>query len=497
MSIVALLFLVALCSNGVSFKLQRSQPSIVTLRSTKKSYIAHHLIALREHRLAQGIYVANSMKSGYFTETINTMYLTVWWGSIQFGSPPQTLDVLFDTGSSNLWIPCLGCGNCVSKVFSPARSNTSKDLGETFHITYGTGSVQGNVMEDFVSFSNDPNDTLEFFSTFACAYDEPGNVFQKMMFAGIFGLGWDAISVDSMTPPFFSMINQGVVERGVFGFYLDFYSDQPSGDITFGYIDPEYHDQPIQYIGITSRTYWPLYLTSFELTSTDSSGMVIRLGELIPRTFDVIIDSGTSLLALPDAVVEAIAVHTGVIKYYGYYLARCGKKFPTFNFQLTGRSGDVLTIHFPGELLLMPLDLEVGGKEYCLLGIQGGSENFVIMGDIIMQAFYTIFDVDRQMLGFAPSAQLRKNGLAHLMPNLVTSGKDSTVSGHRVPGDSGELSRVAIILLLVGIILVLIGIFSCIWNIFEKKWRQNRVASRKIDITYRRPGSDFFDFEGR
>jgi len=133
MSIVALLFLVALCSSGVSFKLQRSPPSIVTLRSTKKSYISHHLNALREHRAAQGIYATSSKTSGYFTETINTMYLTVWWGSIQFGSPPQTLDVLFDTGSSNLWIPCLGCGNCVSKVFSPARSNTSKDLGETFH----------------------------------------------------------------------------------------------------------------------------------------------------------------------------------------------------------------------------------------------------------------------------------------------------------------------------------------------------------------------------
>jgi len=448
----------------------------------------------------QGVYSKSSKAAGYFTETINTLYLTVWWGSIEFGRPPQDLSVLFDTGSSNLWVPCLGCGNCVSKVFSPARSNTSKDLGETFKITYGTGSVKGNVWEDFVSFSNDPaiHSSLEFFSTFACAYDEPGNIFQNMMFAGIFGLGWGAISVDSMTPPFFSMLSQGVVDRGVFGFYLDFYSSEPSGDITFGYINPEYHDEPIKYIGITSRTYWPLYLTSFELTSTDTAGMVIKLGELLPRTFDLIIDSGTSLLALPTAVVEAIAVHAGVVKYYGYYLTRCGKELPVFNFQLTGRNGDVLTIHFPGELLLMPLDLEVGGKLYCLLGIQGGAEHFVIMGDIIMQAFYTIFDVDRQMLGFAPSAQLRKNGLSHLMPNLITSGKDATVSGNRIPGDSEEFSRIAIILILVGVILVLIGIFTWIWNIFEERYRRNRAARRTIDNnSSRNSGRVCFDFEGR
>lgn len=501
MLMLDLLFLFGMTLSRYSFKLSRSPTSIVSMRSTHKSYSTHQFKALQQHTKNQGKFFDLSEQAGQITETIDTMYLTIWWGSIAFGRPAQSLDVLFDTGSANLWVPCLGCANCVSKVFSPERSNTSKDLGEKFKITYGTGSVRGTVWEDFVSFSSDTGNESgsSFLSTFACAYDEPGDVFQKMMFSGIFGLGWDAIAVDSITPPFFSMMDQEIVERGVFGFYLDFYSDNPSGEITFGYINPDYHEGPIQYIGITSQTYWPLYLTSFQLTSTGSGGRVSELGELLPRTFDVIIDSGTSLLALPNALVNIIVEHTGVIKYYGYYLARCNKKMPTFNFQLTGRDGEVLTIHFPGELLLLPLDLQVGGKRYCMMGIQGGSENFVIMGDVIMQAFYTIFDVDRRMLGFAPSTQLAKNGLPHLMPYLITSGKDVDISGLGFPGESDELSLMTEMLILIGGILLFLGICGCICKFANKRYRSDRAtqtAARRSNNTYMQPGRVYFDVEG-
>jgi len=437
-------------SGGYSFKLtlRSDDLSSSSLQATSKTYDTEHFQALQaslsEFYETTDTEPQETNSGVVFTETIETTYLTVWWGSVAFGTPGQELQVLFDTGSSNLWVPCLGCENCISKVFDVESSSTSTDLGEAFQITYGSGSVAGEVFTDYVSFPDaitEQDTQISFFANFACAYNEPGDVFQEMTFAGIFGLGWDRIAVDSMVPPFHSMLDQGIVAQGVFGFYYDFYASNPIGDITFGYINDDYHEDEIEYIGIVSETYWPLYLTSFTLSTSDESGNVTwRSDELFSRALDIIVDSGTSLLALPTSVAEKIGEMVGATTYAGYYLANCDADLPTFDLQLLGGDGVVLTIHFPGELLLLPLELTVRGKTYCLIGIQGGSESFVIMGDIIMQAFYTIFDVDNRRLGFAASTQLKKNGYSDLMDDLVTVGADIGVEGYSAPSSSISLS---------------------------------------------------------
>ena len=85
-----------------------------------------------------------------------------YYGTVTLGTPPQSFTVIFDTGSSNLWVPKIGCKNCgywfinggKSKYDETKSSSFQKD-GSDFHIQYGSGDVQGFFSVDQVTLADD------------------------------------------------------------------------------------------------------------------------------------------------------------------------------------------------------------------------------------------------------------------------------------------------------------------------------------------------------
>ena len=65
---------------------------------------------------------------------------------ISLGTPPQSFNVVLDTGSSNIWVPDVSCsfGGCTGKHhFDSSKSSTYSKNGQHFSIHYGTGSASG------------------------------------------------------------------------------------------------------------------------------------------------------------------------------------------------------------------------------------------------------------------------------------------------------------------------------------------------------------------
>lgn len=130
---------------------------------------------------------------------------------------------------------------------------------------------------------------------FAEATSEPGLAFAFGRFDGIFGLGFDSISVNKIVPPFYNMLNQGLLDEPVFAFYLgDTNKEGDSSVATFGGIDKDHYEGEMIKIPLRRKAYWEVDLDSIALGD--------EVAEL--ENTGVILDTGTSLIALPTNLAE-------------------------------------------------------------------------------------------------------------------------------------------------------------------------------------------------
>jgi saccharopepsin len=129
---------------------------------------------------------------------------------VGLGTPPQEFKVVLDTGSSNLWVPSSKCTSIacfLHQKYDSSSSSSFKQNGTDFEIRYGSGSLSGFVSSDTLEFAGmNIKDQL-----FAEATEEPGLAFAFGRFDGILGLGYDTISVNHITPPFYELANHKVI----------------------------------------------------------------------------------------------------------------------------------------------------------------------------------------------------------------------------------------------------------------------------------------------
>jgi hypothetical protein len=80
------------------------------------------------------------------------------------GTPAQMFDIVFDTGSTNLWLPKKGCkssGDFARRcwrghgrgLYDPDSSNSSKNTRIPFEVYYNSGMARGNWYEDVLAVS--------------------------------------------------------------------------------------------------------------------------------------------------------------------------------------------------------------------------------------------------------------------------------------------------------------------------------------------------------
>uniref|UniRef100_A0A673Z051 Pepsin A-like n=1 Tax=Salmo trutta TaxID=8032 RepID=A0A673Z051_SALTR len=288
-----------------------------------------------------------------------------YFGVISIGTPPQSFTVIFDTGSSNLWIPSIYCSSaaCANhNKFNPGLSSTFKNAGKSLSIQYGTGSMTGFEGFDTVVVGGIPVKNQIF------GLSQSEAPFMAHMKAdGILGLAYPRLAASQATPVFDNMMTQHLVNQDMFSGCVR------NGTlilimVTFGGVDPNHYYGQIAWIPLSSQMYWQITVDSVTV-----NGQIVACN----GGCQAIVDTGTSNIVGPQADISSMASANVV---------NCNSinNMPAMVFHIHGQAFTLPSTYYG-----------------CRTGLQSSNSDLWILGDIFIRQYYSIFSRAQNMVGLA------------------------------------------------------------------------------------------------
>jgi hypothetical protein len=404
-----------------------------------------------EQHYAQKTAVRNALRANGF-DTIGEIDFddVTYVSDITIGTPPQTFTVVMDTGSANLWVPGTECGKggsgaqcgdkcsgfmcqylcdascckgpdysflyrahlgmlgakknaCTGKhLFDNTKSSSYKKDGQTFEIQYGTGSCSGYLGQDNVCMGD-----MCINNGFGVA-TQLASFFADQPMDGILGLGFQTLAVDNVMPPVQNMIEQKKLANPLFTVWMTAIhaENETGGLITLGDYDKQHCSQQVDWIPLSSATYYQFALDGVKVGSSQGNEELVLLSPQSMVGAQAISDTGTSLIAGPTRDVQQIAQRLGGVldRSQGVYNIDCdkAKNLPPVVFTLNGKEFAVEAKNYVVEI-----EDNGQGQKQCFLGFegqptQGGGPQW-ILGDCFIRQFCQIYDMGNKRLGLAKS----------------------------------------------------------------------------------------------
>lgn len=334
-----------------------------------------------------------SKRSGTYSESYRNKD-QMFVAEVRIGSRKEKLSLQIDTGSSDMWVPSAGTQGFTFGTFNAAKSKTLKTLKEQFLIQYGDYTyASGNFVEDTVLFGGKNVATL---NSFQFAYVDDTNV----TVSGLLGIGLESSestayngtgidpSLEYVNFPI-AMKNAGYISSASYSLFMTS-KRANSGTLLFGGKDLAKIDGELVKLNHSG----PSERLSVDLKSIVVGGKSILVNEAM------LLDSGTTLTYLPDAVWEDmmnVYGGTGDADDNGLPYVDCGIS-GNFTFAFDGITIDIPVTDF----------MTKDPRHLCALAILPGE---VILGDNFLQHVYAFYDLEDSSISLGNVKYSKKSNI--------------------------------------------------------------------------------------
>lgn len=180
--------------------------------------------------------------------------------------------------------------------------------------------------------------------------------------------------------------SQGAISQAAFGIYIGKnFGTQPqtTGYLDLGGIGSDYYNSQFVNSSISSNKYLGISCQSINYGS----------GNIFSGGSTAVIDTGSSFLGFSSAIINSLVRRTGENCNVVNNVVVCPCNSPS--------QFEALNFEFEGGRVTLPATAYWGmqsGK--CILEVQAAPEGFLILGSNFLSEFYTVFDLDNQIIGF-------------------------------------------------------------------------------------------------
>lgn len=331
-----------------------------------------------------------------------------YFSTVKFGSKGRPMYMLIDTGSANTWVMGTECNSSsceVHNLFGPPDSTTLNVTKDPWTLTYGTGTVEGVVASDTVAFANY---SIELgFGLATTASDD----FDSYPMDGLLGLGRPSSNILG-TPTIMEVLSaRNELASNIVGIHLQRNSDgAKDGQITFGDVDHSKFSGDISYTkALANDGNWEIAVADCAVNGVSTN--------LTGRT--ATIDTGTSYILMPPTDAAALmSLIPGSVASGEYYNIPCSAT-EELQFTLSG------------------VTYSVGPKDYlgkatgntCISNVvahQAFGPDQWILGDVFLKNVYTVFDYDKQRIGFGNKNSVSAASSSSAVPATTSTAATSS-----------------------------------------------------------------------
>jgi cathepsin D len=340
----------------------------------------------KHHDHLLGIALLEESEKRDATVKLKDFMNTQYFGPIQVGTPGQTFNTVFDTGSGNLWV--YGKESCDNDselcrehtAFVQTSSATYEPFPHELTVNYGGGTIRCHLGKETITIGDLQIKHQHFGQTYYA-----NGKFGKS--DGIVGLAFPPLAAKGTVNFFDNLMQQAVVKNPIFSFYLSKHPGSKSSEVMIGSARPELHSAPFQYHNLLNQDdYWSICMNDIEI---DGKPQNLCNG----KCCKLVVDTGTSFFTGPSAGVRRVLPQIRAD-------SDCSNvhNLPKLTFVVDGKKysmdSDDYTVKLGGGRCMTAM---------MSLNVDEPRGPLWILGDVFLRQFYSIFDRKNARVGLAPA----------------------------------------------------------------------------------------------